>query len=263
MYKTILAVGLFCFGQAATAQIASVDIPKKQQPNGGQNGEELHNLVKLNIAALPLKNLSVQYEKILSKKTSVAISLRFMPQSAIPFKGIVRNWVGDDQDAQDLVDKSRVGNFAATPEFRFYVGKKGFGQGFYIAPYYRYVRFTTNTGIINYTATSGVKRSINIAGDMSAHNGGLMVGAQWFFNSTICLDWWIAGAHFGSGSGSFVGTPTQPLTPGEQADIKTTLDEIDIPLVNKTVAVNANRVNLNFDGAFGGLRGGLSIGIRF
>lgn len=264
MQSKIFSIALFiiCFIKNSEAQVNLLPANEKTDQNTIINSEETLNLIKINVTSLPLKNLSVQYEKVLSKTVSVAVSFRYMPMSAIPFKGLLKNAVGDNQDAQDIINKSRISNFAATPEVRFYLGK-GYGEGFYIAPYYRYVRFSTNTVTVNYTASTGPKRSVELSGDLTANTGGLMVGAQWFLGSHFSLDWWIAGAHYGSGSGNFNGVPGIPLTIGEQNEIRQNLEDIDIPLTEKTVSVTANNVAVKFDGPFGGFRAGILIGIRF
>lgn len=221
-------------------------------------------IIKLNALALPLKNASGQFELLLSKKVSAALGFRYMPSTGIPFKGLVSNWADENEDTKAVVNRGQVSNFAVTPEVRFYLGKHGYGQGFYIAPYYRFVRFDSDYIPVNYTASgTGVKRTLTVTGDVSAHNGGLLLGAQWLLGQRFTLDWWIVGAHFGGGSGSLTGRPDIILTPAEQAQIKENLDDVDIPLVNKTVSVSANRVTVDFDGAFGGMRSGLCVGFRF
>jgi hypothetical protein len=225
--------------------------------------EEPHNIVKVNLTSLLLHNASGQYELILSKKVSVGMGFRYMPYSGIPFKGLVADAVGGNDDVRSVITRAEVSNFAVTPEVRFYLGK-GYGHGLYIAPYYRFVRFSTDYIPVNYTSSAnGTKQSLTITGDMSAHNGGVMLGAQWPLGNRLVLDWWIVGAHFGSGSGNLTGRPSTPLSTTEQTQIKSNLDDVDIPLVNKTVSVSANRVAVAFNGAFGGLRSGLCLGIRF
>jgi hypothetical protein len=168
----------------------------------------------------------------------------------------------DDQDTRDLIDQSKIGNIAITPEVRFYLGK-GYGKGFYIAPYYRYAKFSTNTVTVSFSEPNGPRRSVNLSGELSGHSGGLMFGAQWFLSKAISLDWWIIGAHYGTGKGSFTGIPSPALTAGEQAEIRQTLEDIDVPLIDKAISVTANSINVKTDGAFGGMRGGLLLGIRF
>ena len=221
------------------------------------------NIVKVNVPSLLVKNVSVQYELILSRKVSAAVGFRYMPTTGLPFKNAIADAVDGDEDVRSVITKTEIGNFAATPEIRFYLGK-GYGRGFYLAPYYRYVRFNTGYFPVNYTSSvNGTKQTLTITGDMSANNGGLLLGAQWPLGKHFTLDWWIVGAHFGSGNGNLDGRTSAPLSSTEQAQIKSNLEEIDIPLVNKTVSVSANQVAVAFNGAFGGLRSGLCFGFRF
>jgi len=243
--------------------LLGLSISASAQTSGSPAFGNKKDIVKIDLLALPLKNISVQYERVLSKRISVALGGRLMPETSLPFKSLLINQVaGTDQDTKDIINNARLSNFAVTPEVRFYLGK-GYGKGFYIAPYYRYVRFATNTVTVNYAEPTGPQRSLSLSGDLSANTGGLMFGAQWFLGKNITLDWWILGAHYGSGTGNFNGVPSTPLTPGEQSDVKQTLEDLDIPLVDKTVNVTANKVQVAFSGPFGGLRSGLSLGIRF
>ncbi len=41
------------------------------------------------------------------------------------------------------------------------------------------------------------------------------------------------------------------------------LENIDIPLTNKTVIVTANNVAMKLDGPWAGLRAGISLGFKF
>jgi hypothetical protein len=250
--KHCFLVVLFFTSLFASAQTGAFDYP-----------EHANDIVKINVLSLPLKNVSVQYEKVLSRRVSVALGVRYMPMTALPFKNILINEFADtDQDTKDIINKSRLSNFAATPEVRFYLGK-GYGRGFYIAPYYRYARFSTNTVTVNYSEPNGPKRSVNLDGSLSANTGGVMFGAQWFLGKHFVLDWWILGAHYGTGTGSFTGTPFTPFTPGEQADVRQAIEDVDIPLIDKRVSVTPNRVQVDASGPFGGLRAGLSFGVHF
>ena len=49
----------------------------------------------------------------------------------------------------------------------------------------------------------------------------------------------------------------------EQANLKQTLENFNIPLTKKTVTVNSAGAIVNLDGPFGGVRAGLLLGIRF
>ena len=235
-----------------------------EQNEAGEVAKSPANSIKINLTALTLKNYAVQYERILNKTVSVAVSLRTMPTTSIPFKNLILESIGDDDpDSREVIEKLRLSNFAFTPEVRFYVGRKGYGRGFYFAPFYRYASFKTNNLIINYENSANVTSSLGLSGKLTSNTGGLMIGAQWALGKYLCLDWWILGSHYGTGTGTFAGVPDRPLSPSEQNDLRQELEDLDIPLTEKTVNVNANSASLKLDGPWGGVRGGICLGVRF
>jgi hypothetical protein len=222
------------------------------------------NFIKTNITSILIKNYSIQYERALNKSISFGISFRIMPTTGLPFKSQILKQVGpDDPDAEDMINSLTISNYAVTPELRFYLGKKGYGRGFYIAPFYRYSSYEAANVAVNFDTDENVQRSIDLSGNITAHTAGLMFGAQWALSKHICLDWWILGPHYGVSSGALNGIPSPALSTDEQAEIRQNLEDIDIPLVKKTVAVSANKVEMTIDGPWAGLRAGISIGFRF
>jgi hypothetical protein len=222
------------------------------------------NFIKTNITGILLKNYSLQYERILNRKFSVAVQYRTMPASAIPFHESILDAVGnDDSDTKKIIENFRLSNYAITPEVRFYASRRGYGQGFYIAPFYRYASFTTNDLNVFYTDEHGIESSIKLSGKLNTNTGGILFGVQGFLGRHVVLDMWIFGPHFGSGKGDFVGTSSKSLTQSEQDDLRQRLEDIDIPLTDKTVNVDSNGVTLKLDGPWGGIRGGISLGVKF
>lgn len=221
------------------------------------------NIFKINLTALLLKNYSFQYERVLSKSISVVLGYRTMPSSTIPFQKIVLEQVGEDDETRKTIEDFRLSNSAITPELRFYVGKKGYGRGFYIAPFYRYATFETNDVNVFYTTSTNAERTIKLSGKLTTNTGGILFGVQKFIGKRIVLDTWLFGPHYGSGKGNFVGTSSTPLTQDEQNSLRTELNDIEIPLTDKTVTVNANGATVTLDGPWAGLRAGLSLGFKF
>ncbi|MEO6134671.1 MAG: hypothetical protein ABIP35_05930 [Ginsengibacter sp.] len=222
------------------------------------------NIFKTNLTGILLKNYSLQYERVLNRKISVAVQFRTMPSSTIPFQKLILSAVGDnDPDTKKIIEDFRLSNFAITPEVRLYLSKKGYGRGFYIAPFYRYASFTSNDLNIFYTDDSNVESSIKLSGKLTTNTGGILFGVQSFLGKHVVLDLWLLGPHFGSGTGEFNGTPSKPLTAQEQANLRQQLEDIDIPLTNKTVNVSANNASFKLDGPWGGIRSGISIGVKF
>lgn len=227
------------------------------------NDEGAQHLVKWNVAALLLKNYSFQYEQAIGRKTSLALGLRFMPKSSMPFSSVLKNAIDDDQTWSSIKD-FKTGNFSITPEFRYYFGESVF-QGFYVAPFLRYARYNADLPF-NYeyqqNATT-VKDKMDFNGGVDTFTGGVMIGAQWSLGKSISLDLWIAGPNYGFASGSISGKKT--LNSMEQDELRKALDDDfkDLPLVKTKYTVDGNGAKIDFDGPWAGLRSGLSIGYRF
>lgn len=265
-YHYLLALLLFITCADLQAQHNSVPVP-------GENPVDLfsprarkaqpENLLKLNLTSLPLKQYAVQYERVLNRKLSFAVAVRVMPTSTLPLQKIILDAVGDDPDTRKVIETFRMSNMAITPELRFYLSKRGYGRGFYLAPFYRYASYKTSQMTFDYDLSGGGQGSINLAGKLTSNTGGLLLGAQWPLGKHLVLDWWILGPHYGSGNGMFKGQSSQSLTQSEQDDLRTQLEDIDIPLTNKTINVTANGASLGLDGPWAGIRAGFSLGIRF
>ncbi len=222
------------------------------------------NILKVNLTALLLKNYSFQYERVLNRKFSLAIQYRIMPETDIPFKSSVLKFMGDDDaETKKIIEDFRMSNYAITPEIRIYLSRKGYGRGFYIAPFYRYASFTSNNLNVFYTDDDEVEQSITMSGKLTSNTGGLLLGTQSSFGKHVVLDISILGPHYGSGSGVFSGIPSKPLTMIEQDDLRSQLEDIDLPLTEKKITVNANSASLKLDGPWAGLRFAISLGVRF
>ena len=216
------------------------------------------NMVKLNLFALPLRNISVQYEHQISRKSTIGFSLRVMPQGDLPFLNSFRNAISDTT-TQNQLNNIKVGNFALMPEIRFYLSRKGAYRGFYIAPFFSYAHYSVS---LPYSYTdNGVDKTIPISGNVNTMTGGIMFGAQWKLGKSIYLDWRIFGPHYGSSKGSISGQ--QSLSSSEQSSLQSSLNNLNIPLVKTSSTVDANGATLNFSGPWAGIRAGLCIGFRF
>jgi hypothetical protein len=253
MKKIILfAAALILTAPFLQAQDNTITNKKNEQPDNQKN------LIKLNLFALGLKNITVQYERVISKKSTIALSMRVMPKSGLPFKSSIRNAISDT-NTKTQVDNFKTGNFAVMPEIRFYLGHKGAFHGFYIAPFVSYAHYTAELPYIY--NDNGTNKTIPLSGSINTITGGLMFGAQWKLGKAIYLDWWLFGPHYGSSNGSINGK--QSLSPSEQSALKTELNNFSIPLVTTTNTVDANGATLNFKGPWAGVRSGLCIGFGF
>jgi hypothetical protein len=188
-----------------------------------------------------------------------------MPSGPIPFKNTIINRVGDgDQETIDQINSLKMSNTAITPELRIYLSRKGYGRGFYLAPFYRYATHDANNVTISYESSPGVQSSIAMTGKLTSNTGGLLIGAQWNLGKSLVLDWWIIGPHFGKGKGELDGRSSVPLSSSAQADLKNELESIDFPFgIKQTVTVDASGAKMVLDGPMAGVRAGLQLGFRF
>ncbi|MBC7868267.1 MAG: DUF3575 domain-containing protein [Gloeobacteraceae cyanobacterium ES-bin-316] len=216
------------------------------------------NIVKLNLPALAFKNITVQYERAIAKKITVAGTFRFMPKGTIPFKNSIVK-LADDNEIERQLNNLQIGNTAFMPEIRFYVGKKGAFHGFYLAPYANIARYSASL-LLEYD-DNGATKTIPMAGSVNSFTGGLMLGAQWKLSKALYLDWWILGPNYGRSNGDINGQKT--LTASEQQSLRDELADLDVPLTDFTYDVNGNGATINFKGPWAGVRSGICIGINF
>ena len=228
-------------------------------------GESItRNIVKINLAPLLLKSYSLQYERVLNRKISLAVQYRLMPETEIPFKSMALKIVGDeDPDTKKIIEDFKMSNYAITPEVRIYLSRKGYGHGFYFAPFYRYASFTSNDLNVFYNDDNDVQQSVKMSGKLTSNTYGFMLGVQSALGKHILLDWSILGPHVGTAKGDFSGRFTKPLSSDEQLDMQQSLEDIDIPFTDKTVDVNANTASMKIDGPWAGFRFNFALGFRF
>lgn len=230
-----------------------------QQPS--DDADFTKNNVKLNLFALPLKNISLQYERGLNENMSVCMGVRFQPKSKLPFANTLSNAFEDsDEDGatiKDFFDNAKAGSWAITPEFRYYFGKKPL-NGFYLAPYVR-IGGNSLDWMYNFKMDDGNIKKVDFSGKVNSVYGGLLLGAQWHFGKAIVLDWWILGPSYGSMNIKLnADTDLSDLSANDKKELEESFD-ID----NFTTEVNNNGVKVTGKMPMFGLRTGLCIGYTF
>ena len=216
------------------------------------------NVVKFNITGALTRNFGFYGERILGKRVSAVLGVNFMPKGGIPYASSFT----DDESVRTL----QLGTFSVTPEIRFYLGP-GYGRGFYVAPYYRFERYTADNFRFTYDDENDNEQTFDLKGSVSTNSLGAVIGCQWFVGrkKNVVLDWSIIGAHYGASSGNFDGTTTDVMTQQEQANLKQEIEDVltDIPMIDSEVTVNASSVNANIDGPWAFFRMAFSVGYRF
>jgi hypothetical protein len=216
------------------------------------------NVIKANLFSLPLKNVSLQYERKIISRTSAALGVRWQPSGSLPLESALKN-LADDPEVERQIDNLTTGNFTVTPEVRFYLGKKKSMRGIYIAPHLRYARFTADLPF-EYD-DGGVTKTIPMSGSLNTITGGLLLGSQFSLGKLVYLDWWILGPAYGRSSGDISGKKT--LSPSEQQSLRDELATLDVPLTKISYTVDANGATVYFKGPWAGIRTGLCLGFRF
>ncbi len=225
--------------------------------------KEFKNQLKMNLMGLVMRNYSFQYERVIGRKFSVALGYSFIPNGGIPLKSSIESQITDDEETKKTLNSLELSASTITPEFRFYLSKKA-GKGFYFAPFYRHSKYKVSNYKWTYTDSETQKEEeINASGEVSANTFGLMMGTQFKLSKRMSLDWWILGPNFGSATGSILGTTTQTLSAENQQEIRDELNDIDISFIDTKVEVNEHGGKLLFDGGWGGIRTGLTLGFWF
>jgi len=236
----------------AFSQSEEEDKPKESPKN---------NILKINLSALVVKNISVQYERKVAKRISIAANIHYRPFGQLPFLSTIEKAIDDPSIP---VNQLKWGGVGVTPEVRFYVGKKGALRGFYLAPFANISRYEADlpieysNGMINKTGIFN--------GNISTFTGGLLLGAQWKLSKSIYLDWWIIGPNYGSAKGDLI--LTTALSPIEQTELRNQIDDLiaNAPFdkIVDSYSVNSSGATIKAKGPWGGLRGlGINLGFRF
>lgn len=219
------------------------------------------NAIKVNLTGLPLNSYGIQLERAITRRTSLALGGRMMPEGGLPLRNTLLKYI-DDEEGKNMIDAVLLKNIAFTPEVKFYMGK-GYGQGFYLSLFYRYSEFSVKGLAVDFESGGGTEKTLHLSGDLQSHTGGFLLGLQTSIAKVIVLDFWFLGPHAGQGRGTFAGVPVTPFSASEQESLREALEGMDIPLLDKRVQVDANRASMSLSGPWGGLRGGISLGVKF
>lgn len=277
----ILSLFLACTLSVLTAQETPADTPDSReitadtqmtsaetQNDYSVSDKPSKNIIKVNLTSLPIKNFSLQYERVITKRISAAASFSMMPERNIPsvnllVKGV--NMIADelDTETEDIIRNVLISSYSVTPEVRFYLGKKGYSTGFYLSLFYKYGHFEASNIAIPYTNDLEEDITINTGGTITSHTGGFLMGCQWALGKHMCLDWQMFGPHYGVSSGDFRGVPSSPLSATDQAEIEDEFMKIDSPLLEQSVDATADEVKMLMDGPWAGIRFAVSLGVKF
>lgn len=226
------------------------------------------HIIKTNLTSLAFRNYQLSYEFAVAKWFSLNASYQMMPEGDIPY---IDRWDEDLKISKTTLnhDNAQMKGHTLTFEGRLYMGK-GYGKGFYLAPYYRNSSYEIQDLVLEIPVTdavTGVSESVPVSfgGELTANSVGLLMGAQFFLgkSESFVIDFWFLGAHYGSASGDIVGVSPITLTADQQQQISEEIENYDIPFLDYTHEVDENGATFEVDGPWAGLRFGLGFGFRF
>lgn len=260
---TTLALGLLTLTLCGTAQQkADTSVMKVQKTFVPVK----KNMIKMNVSALVIKTFSVQFERAINPKTTVAANAHFMPYGNLPFKNTVAKAA-----SMDYVNFNnfKAGNAGLNIELRYYVGSKGAFNGFYIGPYIGYNHYKVSLPI-NYTSVLNegeVSKTDVFKGNINTYTWGLQIGSQFKLSKSLYLDWWIAGVSSGKSDGMLTTGRNQSYSKADQASLGNKLNQLksDVPFGSvQAYKVTDNSATVNMNGSWVGVKGfGINLGYRF
>ncbi len=225
-----------------------------------QIGNGSKDILKWNITGVAFNNINLQYERLITKRISLIIGAGYIIEGEIPY---IKTLKESDIQIPDELLIAKMSGLLFNLESRFYLGQ-GYGQGFYISPYYRYSEFNINNIIFEYDNNHN---STNSELKTSAHNLGILLGSQWYLDKSKkwVLDLWILGLHYGRGTGKLLPDNNNlSLTDEDQKNLRQKITNFDIPLTSmETVEVTSKSFLAKMKGPWAGIRFGVSVGYRF
>lgn len=220
------------------------------------------SILKLNLPALALNTYQLQSEYLVHRKFSLVLSARYMPSGQIPYAGRLASFFDDVSEA-DLTNAT-LENYAVSPEMRYYLGRKGKGRGFYVAPFFQISRYRGSYADVSIDFEldgdgDAYQRAATFGGKVNSLTGGIYMGKQWRFARKFYLDWWIVGGSYGRGNGFF--SAEIPLDESEQEVIREEFTfSAEYPLIHFEPRVNANGIYADVESFWAGIRTGFCLG---
>lgn len=208
------------------------------------------NIAKLNLFGLGFKNISLNYERILSDRNSASLTAGFIiPGSAPTFLG---NALSDTPATDDF------SGFSAVGDYRFYSKKKGAPRGFYYAPFAKYANY-------KYLFESTIEDNLSdVNTALTTYGVGIQIGTQWIIKDRFVVDWGILGVSIQQYNITSIFTSMEDINFNEiRESIETDIG--DSNLIGSPIEFTSGddflKAKLPF--LFGGLRSYLSIGMQF
>lgn len=232
------------------------------------------NFVRFNFLALLAGKVSIEYERLLSERIGLGVSLSVKPKSDLTFKSTIIDIV-NDQELNTLMNNFKTSSTSITPELRIYFSNRGHARGFYMAPFLQYSNFKFDVpyDFDVYVESNGEvyferQEQISLQGNMHAYTAGISLGFNFRLSKNMYLDWRIFGPSYGMTTGNLKGNMF--LDSDEQKGLDIGLRSLksslhDLPLkIEMDYSVDHNGASLDVrKSPWAGIRSGLSIAYKF
>lgn len=222
-------------------------------------------LVKFNVSGAVFKNYTAQYERIISKNSSITFSASMSPNAPLPFKQALLNRFSDNVDAVRAINTTLFTKYIGTLEYRFYLAGHA-PTGWYLAPFVRYINMTIDQDY-TYTDLKGVLHSPHLKAQFNAGGAGVLLGYQWMFGKRVGLDLWLLGPFYGTNiKANFVGNDPlwQQLTAEDITNIRRDITSTKLPGYTAVDKINLPTIEAILEGPYYGVRAfGLALSYRF
>jgi len=120
------------------------------------------NAIKINPLSLALTCVNVQYQRALNEKSGFQIGGYYYSFS---------------------LGGSKYTQFAITPEYRYYFSSKESMNGWFVAPYLRYISASWDVDF-----SAGLSTTSTIKATATGIGGGALIGRQWTWDSGFTLE---------------------------------------------------------------------------
>lgn len=154
------------------------------------------NIAKIGVGSMFNGTLNLEYERLLTEKTSVFGEIGYQFPIDVPSQLV--NFTESTGSANNLIiNDGKYKNFYFAAEYRIYTGGEA-GRGFFVAPY---LKFSNYSFEVNGTYNNDVNGFINIPatvdlGYFSASVGG-QLGYQWIIKDKVTINWSFLGLGVG------------------------------------------------------------------
>ena len=225
------------------------------------------NLIKFNVSGVFLNAYQLQYERVLNKKQSIAVTIGSSPNVPLPFKTTLLNDFGGNSDAKRAIETTVFTRYTVTAEYRFYFSGNA-PKGLYFAPFLRYMNMNLNQNY-TFTPSDGKLHTAHMTSEFSGFGVGFLIGDQFLIGNHWAIDWWIVGPFYGPNiTADFLGTDPQmgDMSAQDLANLKHNIESVKLPLYTTTATVTpaTNTVEAKLVGPYYGIRAfGLCLAYRF